>query len=257
MIKKKYNSLSAYLNVFSNPLDIWKFRNLRMNKIKNQSRVYFSLKEGGNHPLICRPNSSDVGVLWQTFYHKYHLPPYPLDKDSIIVDLGANVGYTTTHFAFLYPTSCIYGVEMNYENFLIAKENTAFLGDRCKMMHAAVWNKDGEIFYCGRESNQFSVFNNPVENTKVQEKAPAKTIDTIFEEFGITSVDYLKMDIEGAEKVVLEKPAKWMNLVKSMKIEIHEPANIDDCMKVLNQCGFQCNKNNEDPPCIIAKRIIQ
>ena len=154
MLKKKYHALSAYLSVFSNPLDILKFRNLRRNNVKTiQSPVYFRIKGAGNHTLKCRPGSTDHGVLWQTFYHKYHIPPFPLAKNSIIVDLGSNVGYTMVHLATLYPDAQVYGVEMDYENFLIAKENISFLGDRCKIIHAAVWNKDGEIFYSGQEAN--------------------------------------------------------------------------------------------------------
>jgi hypothetical protein len=46
-------------------------------------------------PLLCRPGTTDIYVLWHTFSDSFHhLPPKPLPDEAVIVDIGANVGYT-------------------------------------------------------------------------------------------------------------------------------------------------------------------
>ncbi|MDE1769750.1 MAG: FkbM family methyltransferase [Thaumarchaeota archaeon] len=255
-IKNKFDLISNYLSVFSNPMDAWKFRKLWKNKINNSSApIVLHIRETGGKPMLCRPNTSDHGVLWDTFYHKYHLPPYKLGKNANILDLGANVGYTMAHFAFLYPDARIYGVEMDFDNVFLAQRNISYFNDRCKIIHAAVWSENTEISYEGHDENNFSIFNK-IDNTvnKIGGTSPAKTLDKILDDFSLTSIDYLKMDIEGAEKTVLEDPSKWIKNIKSMKIEIHKPANIDDCMKILKRYNFSCTKDNHHPSCIIAIR---
>ncbi len=256
-IKKSYQSISNYLNIFSTPIDAFKFRKLR-KKITKEVEIPVSIrvKEAGNHMLLCRPNTSDRGVLWDTFYQKYHLPPTNLNEDAIIVDLGSNVGYTMVHLAYLYPKARIYGVEMDLSNFLIAKQNIDAFKERCTIIHSAVWFENGEVSYEGNETNDFSIVNKiNFKDKNTKDLVPAKTLDTIFGEFGLTRVDYLKMDIEGAEKFVLENnPEKWIKIVRTMKIEIHKPANIDECMEILKKYGFQCKKDNHHTSCIVAIR---
>lgn len=254
-IKKKIEAVSNYLQVFSNPVDVWKFRKLWRNKINNSKLpITLHVKEAQGYALLCRPNTSDHGVLWDTFYHKYHLPPYKLDANANIVDLGANVGYTMIHFASLYPHARIYGVEMDFDNVSLAQKNISSLDSKCRIMHAAVWSENTEISYEGNAANNFSIYNKIDSSKKSTRIVQAKTLDRILDEFGLTSVDYLKMDIEGAEKTVLEDPLKWIKRIKSMKIEIHKPANIDECMEILRKNNFRCYKDEHHPSCIVAIR---
>jgi FkbM family methyltransferase len=144
---------------------------------------------------------------------------------------------------------------MDFENFSLAQKNITSFDNQCKIMHAAVWSENTEISYEGGDENNFSIFNKTDNSVKKNTGiAQAKTLDRILDEFGLTSVDYLKMDIEGAEKVVLEDPSKWIKRIKSMKIEIHKPANIDECMEILKKYNFSCIKDNHHPSCIIAIR---
>jgi FkbM family methyltransferase len=186
-------------------------------------------------------------------HHKYHLPPCELPKKANILDLGANSGYTMVSLAALYPDSHVYGVEMDFGNFSLAQKNIAAIGNRCKIMHAAVWYENTEISYEGYAENNFSIFNKLGNfQGKGTGRAPAKTIDKILNEFGLTSVDYLKMDIEGAENEVFKNPSKWIDDIKSMKVEIHKPANIDEIIEILKSYNFRCHKDDSHPACVVA-----
>jgi len=72
---------------------------------------------------------------------------------------------------------------------------------------------------------------------------PTKTIDTILEDFSIKEVDFLKVDMEGAEKEIFSNPRNWVNKIKSIKMEIHPPATFEWCFSVLEKNGFKCTKD--------------
>lgn len=103
---------------------------------------------------------------------------------------------------------------------------------------------------------------NPDESSNLKSQnlktVPAKTIDSIFEEYHLEAVDCLKMDIEGAEAVVLQGAMKWAKHIRSMKVEIHPQFNpaitIDRCGKVLESNGFKCKVHEIHYRCLIAIR---
>src|SRR5205807_4490678 len=178
IIKRKIGSVIKYLNVFSTPLDVLKFRKLYKNTINDSnSLISLRVKETKNHPLFCRPNTTNAKVLWDTFSRRYNLPPIDLDEDAVIVDLGSNVGYTIAHFAYLYPKSRIYGVEMNSGNFEMAKKNLATLKDQCIIIHAAIWSENGMISYGGNAEWGYSIVRERDHNSNIEHQVQAKTLD--------------------------------------------------------------------------------
>ena len=241
------------LSVFSTPFDFLKYRKLSGNKLINSKDVSLGIREAKNK-VVLRPNTRDGVVFWDTFYNKYHIPPVQLRDDAIIVDLGANVGYTMVHFAHIYPKSHIYGVEMDFDNFMLAKKNLNDLGEQCMLIHSAVWSDDGHIKYDKNmhESGYHVQYNDSQKEKSILREVPAKSLNTIFSEFNLKRVDYLKMDIEGAEKFVLEKPDKWINIVRMMKIEVHPPADLDICLQTLKKYGFRCYKDDKHWSAIVA-----
>jgi len=50
----------------------------------------------------------------------------------------------------------------------------------------------------------------------------------------------------------MEKPGKWTNIVKSMKIEIHPPAEVSTCLQTLENYGFRCYKDDKHWSAIVA-----
>lgn len=237
-----------YLKVFSSPSDAIKFRKIYRNKI--DKTISIKVKEA-NYPIFCRPNTTDAQVLWDTFYRKYHLSPISLSDNAIIVDLGANVGYTMVHFAYLYPMSNIYGVEIDEGNFFQAKQNLQPLEKRAKIIHAAVWHENGKVVYGGDQEWGFRILDKN-DNMEIKNEVEAKTIDSIFDEFNLTIIDYLKMDVEGAEGKILQNPEKWIKKVKSIKIEYHYQNTFEICSNLLQKHGFECKKDSNHPACVIG-----
>lgn len=249
-ILKKINSIRTYQKIFETTKDIIKFKNVYNKKKSDDGLVSIRVKETLNHPLYLRPNTSDAQVLWDTFFRKYHVPE-KLEENSVIVDLGSNVGYTMAHYAFLFQNSKIIGVELDKQNYFLAQKNLEPLKDRCQLINAGIWTEDGTINYEGISEWGFKISNDG------NDKAFAITMNSLLKKFNLTKIDFLKVDIEGAEKEIFENPDEWINLVSQIKMEIHPPATIEDMSKKLEKFGFRVSKDDKHPSAINAIRIKQ
>lgn len=254
---RRLESWISLIRVFTNLSSIMLYRKMWNSQVLSKPKS-LRLREGGRYPLLFRPGTTDLRVLWDTFHHKYHLPPLNLSPDCVIVDLGANVGYTVVHFAFLYPKSRIIAVELDRDNIEIASRNIRFYRERCRLIHAAIWSSDGQVEYEGDGEWGFHVLDGHPDTKSNAKKAPARTIESIFHEYNLDTVHYMKMDIEGAEANVFGGPMSWIKNVQSMKIEVHPQFNpaatMENCMHVLTSFGFKCSRDNYHPQCVIAIR---
>ncbi len=245
---------ALYPSVFSSWQDTLRYSRALLELQRKPEPLTIRVRELEGRPLLCRPGTSDPWVLWDTFYEKYHLPLSPLPPGSCIVDLGANVGYTAAHLAALNNGSRVIAVEMDGANASLARRNLAVFGSRCELLHAAIWSKDGSVNYVGEEDQGFRISTGSREADSIRRLCPAITINSLFRRYGITRVDFLKMDIEGAEAEIFKGCLDWAQQVKSMKIEIHPPATINECSRILSDIGFRCQQVMIGPPCLFAFR---
>lgn len=258
----RFRALRQYTAVMQSPLDVWRYAQLRMRYGLAQARgsaggssraapgrIRVRCLDGAS--VLCRP-SQDVWTFKYTFVEQFHLPPVELQDRATIVDLGSNVGYTVAHLATRYPGARVIGVEMDAANFELAVRNTAHFGERVQLIHAAVWTEDGSISYTGEDDDAFRVAECPDESGA--RRAPAMRLITVLDECGVDEVDYLKMDIEGAEAAILADPAEWCSRVRSMKVEIHSPYTAADCRAKLESHGFTCRIDDHHWNCVSAVR---
>lgn len=248
------HALRAYGDALESPLDVARYARLRLEKAwsspaaPRRPPVTLRVRALSGLPVLCRA-SQDVWTFKYTFVSQFHLPPVALREGALILDLGSNVGFTVAHLAHVHPTARVIGVEMDAANFALAELNTAAFGERVRLVHAAVWTHDGEIAYGGDGDDAFAV-----SGDTGPRRAPAMRVDTILAAHGVTQVDYVKMDIEGAEAAILAEPADWLDRVCAMKIEIHPPATIESIRSVLEARGFSCSIDAQHPRCLIALR---
>jgi FkbM family methyltransferase len=247
-------SLLQYGGVMQTPLDVARYARLRRaygRSPVDAARVApeaLHVRALGGLPVLCRA-SQDVWTFKHTFLAQFHLPPVTLGEHATIVDLGSNVGYTVAHLAYRHPTARVIGVELDAANFALAQTNTAAFGGRVQLVHAAVWTHDGEIAYAGDADDAFAV-----SGDAGARRAPARRLDTLFDELGVERVDYLKMDIEGAEAAILADAAAWLDRVQAMKIEVHAPATLESLRALLEPRGFRCARDTRHWDCLIALR---
>jgi FkbM family methyltransferase len=250
----------ARRRLFNSPRDADRYARLLRSE-RGESEVVIHVRAIGGQPLFCRPGTSDADVLWDTFVGAYHLPPVAVRPGSTIVDLGANVGYTMAHLGYIAPDARLIGVEMDADNVALARRNVAHLGSRATVIHAAVWGDQAGLSHLEYDLSAASWgFRAEVPDAAASApragamKVRAVTLDSLFGEHDVGTVEYLKMDVEGAEGPILGSAGGWTRHVRSMKIEVHEPVSVNDCCRLLQQIGFSARRDSRHPSCVVAIR---
>ena len=211
----------------------------------------------GGTAIHCRSGLADLGVVYDTFVGRYHLPPPELGAPRTILDLGSNIGLTIAHYAALYPEARIHGVELDRDNFELCRRNIRHWGPRCTVENAAVWREPGEVPYGGVRESGYTVVTGA--GTVVKDRVRAVTVASVLDALGVETVDFVKMDIEGAEKEVLGDAGAWIHRVRCLKVEVHpEKAStlytLGMCLDDLENYGLRCRLDERHHACVIAYR---
>ena len=192
-----------------------------------------ALRALGGDSVHVRAGSADPDVLVGAFHGLYHLPSAELPSPRLIWDLGANIGLTMRQMATAFPNARIVGVELDPTNIELARRNLAPVAERTEIVEGAVWPEHGTLSYGlpdGEAEDSFRV-GEPGAGT-----AAAVTLDELRDRFG--APDYVKMDIEGAERDVLERNTAWADAITRIGVEYHDPYSLGDCRRDLTALGF-------------------
>ncbi|SOC78573.1 methyltransferase, FkbM family [Salinimicrobium sediminis] len=169
---------------------------------------------------------------------------YTGKKAPYIIDGGANIGLSTTYFKKLYPHSKIIAFEPDPEIFEFLRVNIdKFNYKEVNLVNKGLWDKEGELDFWS-EGADGGLF------TKVDSsnKASVKIETVSLKRFLNQEVDLLKLDIEGAETVVLKDIQHNLDKVKRIFIEYHsfkdKPQNLDEVLNILISAGFRFHINS-------------
>jgi FkbM family methyltransferase len=214
------------------------------------------VRQLGGRAVHLRPGTSDADVLWDTFFHRYHLPPPEALEGGLrtVWDLGANIGLTAAHMAELHPGAEVFGVELDADNARLAERNVEPWRERCTVIHGAVWVEDGEVRYHHHASaSGYNVVadGRPEGDTS----APARSLGSLFAEHtpGAT-VDYLKMDVEGSEFDLLKRNTGWAESVRTIQVEVHFGYTLEECSTDLRRLGFETRRHPGHPASLVGIR---
>jgi FkbM family methyltransferase len=208
--------------------------------------------------VFCRPGTRDKSSLEDLLAHQVYLPPAEVREPKVIIDLGANVGYTLSHFAHLYPNARIIGLELDRDNFAMAQQNIGWCAHRVALINAAIWSSDGIVKFSGPGEDAFHVdaaLSAAQAPRSAERTARSISMPSLLAQHGIDFVDYIKMDIEGGEaELLLNADCSWLKRVGSMKIELHH-VPYDKFHQVLTGHGFRCHGDRRHWACIVATRV--
>lgn len=170
---------------------------------------------------ICRvrPRSTDLACLEKVFVNEEYRLPFTMDP-RIIVDAGANIGAASIYFAHKYPNAKVFALEPEESNFALLKYNCSHLSNVVPI-RAALWSKSEKLTLVdpGSEKWAFSVRSSAGDEATIDGIA----VDDLMEQWGIDSIDILKLDIEGTEKDIFSAPAiAWLGHVNVIAIELHD-----------------------------------
>jgi FkbM family methyltransferase len=188
------------------------------------------------HPVVARLGAaSDMDVFRQIFLDEEYACLRDVHGLQLILDLGANVGYSSAYFLSCYPRATVLAVEPNPANYAICCQNLALYGDRARVIHGAVWSHRTQLrlafdtFGDGRDWAT-QVREDPSGGSTGQ--VSAWDLPSLVRLAGHRQIDLLKCDIERSELEVFgPTSATWLPQVRNICIELHGP----DCKQVFEE----------------------
>ena len=143
-------------------------------------------------------------------------------KNPLIIDCGSNIGMSILFFKLIYPDSEIIAFEPDEDAFVCLKENVETCNFSFVSLNKKALSKfGGTIDFYYDEHNPGCLIASTVKERlpKSERKVDSVKLSAYIER----EVDFLKMDIEGAELSVIEElsDSGKLNRVKQMAIEYH------------------------------------
>lgn len=142
-----------------------------------------------------------------------------------IIDAGAHIGLATLYFKQLFRGAQVIAIEPNPNNFELLETNLFENQiDGVTAIQAALSNQSGkETLHSDATDEQWystSSFH-PGAWSGIQATTEIIVPTHTLSEFVTKPVDFLKMDIEGAEQKVLVEARDVLHLIKEMHLEFH------------------------------------
>lgn len=193
-------------------------------------------------PLICRAGSSDIDVFKHIFVLREYDAIGQLPDSGLIIDCGANVGFSAAYFLSVSPGVNVIAVEPDAGNFHMLAVNTAAFGDRCTCVQAGVWSEPGGLRVVDAPQGDGREWARGVAVVPLGETADiqAVSIGMLLDQSPYDRVALLKVDIEGAELAVFGPEAEtWLSRVDRIAIELHGRACAETYLKAVAAAGFE------------------
>jgi FkbM family methyltransferase len=208
--------------------------------------------KGVAFPLLVRRGSSDIDVFNQIFVQQEYACLDDLSNVGLVVDCGANVGYSSAYFLSKFPQCSVIAVEPDSRNFSALQRNLVSYGTRAKLINAGIWSQTAQLVISQDKYRDGREWTRQVRECEESEEADIQGIDigSILKEAGSERISLLKMDVEGAEAVVFSKNYdSWLHRVDAIAIELHDDSVFGNASAVfssaINGQEFEVSRSGE------------
>jgi FkbM family methyltransferase len=166
----------------------------------------------------------------------------PVNKQPVIIDCGSNVGVSILYYARQFPNARIIAFEPDKNIFPVLKKNVEQIGNpNISLINKGVWNTEGKMVFLQEGADGGQVLDG---NSNLA--AAAKTMEietTVLKNYLEGEIDFLKIDIEGAEVVVIEDCRNLLKRAQQVFIEFHSTVNkkqqLESILSILADNGFR------------------
>jgi FkbM family methyltransferase len=197
------------------------------------SKSLASLRWRG-HNVFYRPGTSDQLAIYQVLLRKRRKAEYYVPsalEPNVILDIGSNIGASILFFHELFPSAKILGFEPHPETFRILQSNVSAIPS-VSVFNYALGSADARISV-PFEGMDFSAFTTKIGSRMLPDASATtdcemKHAGSALRDLGISTVDLIKIDCEGAEYDILRTlPEEMLKRCKWIVGEIHDSCGFD------------------------------
>ena len=184
-----------------------------------------ALRDGTS--IRCAPSDPLLRIFLEIWGRKVYNPPgFEIGPDDLVVDIGANVGVFSL-YAARRTRNRVIAVEpypLNFE-FLVANlEANNVTNVSC--LNLAIVDRSGplRLFHSSNDGGHLLYDHNAIEGRLSQSSTvEGKTLESLLEEAGVSRVNFLKLDCEGAEfPILFDAPKPTLRDIDRIAMEYHD-----------------------------------
>jgi FkbM family methyltransferase len=192
-------------------------------------------------------------------YDEYNIKNF-LKEDSVVLDIGANIGVFSVYCANVCKNGRVYSLEPVPFVFEILSKNTKNYKN-CFCFKLGVGSKNEEKIIKIRSWNPgYSTIDTEnierkAESFDIEEKIKIVKLDDWIKENDISKIDFIKIDVEGYELEVLKGAIETIKKFKpALGISIHHPKLQDEVFSFFdkNNLNYNLEISNKDSNDIFA-----
>lgn len=188
-----------------------------------------------------------------------HIPETVLSytQTPTIIDIGANAGFFSLSAFERFPQAAIHAFEPHPYCFKVLTDyKEQFKTFNWSLYNEAASSVNGELTLNTIGVDRFTTMSNVVGKEKLETfTVSSKTLDNFAQEHGIETIDFAKLDCEGAEYDILYTLSrKRLHSIKALCVEAHlgikSNHNVNALHSYLQEEGFTLHKidhHNEAP----------
>lgn len=148
-----------------------------------------------------------------------------VDRPSLIVDAGANIGASVAYFSKSFPGSLVFSVEPDLMNWHLLEINSFHLGNVYNF-NGAIADVDGDIDLVDPGRSDWGFMTAEAASGGAQTVRTVKSISPgsiLSHPFASRAEPLiLKIDIEGGEEALFRGDVSWLNKFPLVIIELHD-----------------------------------
>jgi FkbM family methyltransferase len=199
-------------------------------KLKNKSGIFWC----GKKPDALSHSSEDYELEVQKVLNI---------REGVFVDVGANIGHLSINVA-KNPKTKVYSFEPEASNIKVFEKNISLNHlKNISLIKKGLSDEEGffDFYVLGENSGGNSLLDTKKGGRKV--KIPVTTLDVFYKENKIERLDFLKIDVEGAEIKVLNGGKKTLKKFKPKIIfESWDEKSLEKVKEFLFPLGYEIKK---------------